>query len=466
MKLYFWLASFILAHACHPTLAAQPTAADYDASVLTFRKTLTDLVRAKTVNPPGNEARAVDILQARLKAHGIKGEVIEFGPGRSNLIARLKGTGGKKPLLLLAHIDVVGADNQAWTVPPYDVTEKDGYLYGRGVRDDLGMAVANLEIFLQLKKQKAPLKRDVILAFTGDEESGGAGIKAVLEKKPDLLDAEIALNEGGGIVTDTTGKVLLVNLVSAEKTYQDFALTVKGSTGHSSVPQGVNSIEVLAQGLERFSRHKENDRLLPVTREYFRQRAAIESPEIARAMKDLANSKGKLPAKALAVIQKNPVIYALLHTTCVPTMLGGGTRVNALPSEATANINCRILPDETIPQVQKRLQGILRDPRIVITAEGDMATGGASDIQGPLPSAVQKLTQATWPGVPVIAAMVNGATDARFLRNRGMQVYGLSPLGDPEADAARAHGIDERILVSTIRPGLEFYYNLVSELAL
>lgn len=377
-----------------PLFAAEPTSADFDASVKTFRKTLEQLVRAKMVNPPGNEARAIPIIKARLKAAGIDSKVLEFGPGRSNLVARLKGNGEKKPLLLIAHTDVVGANNQNWSVPPYQVTEKDGYLYGRGVRDDLGMAVANLEIFLQLKKFKVPLKRDVILAFTGDEESGGAGIKAILAKHPEWLDAEIALNEGGGLVTDENGKVILVNLVSAEKTYQDFALTVKGSTGHSSVPQGDNAIEILAQGLERFSRYKQEDRLIPVTREYFKKRAAIEPPAIAKAMRELAESKGgRLPKSALAEIAKNPMLNALVHTTCVPTVLSGGTRVNALPSDAVANINCRILPDEAIPVVQKRLEAILKDPRIVVTADGDFAIGGASEVNGTLPTAVEKVIE-------------------------------------------------------------------------
>jgi acetylornithine deacetylase/succinyl-diaminopimelate desuccinylase-like protein len=444
------------------TFAAPP---DFDSSSKSFQQTLKALVAAKTVNPPGDERKAVEILKTRLKKEGIAFETLDFGPNRTNLVARLKGTGAKKPLLLLAHTDVVGAANQNWSTPPHEMTEKDGFLYGRGVSDDLGMAVANLETMINIKRSGLTLQRDIIAAFTGDEESGGAGIKAIIEKHPEWIDAEFGLNEGGGLVTDESGKISLVNLVSAEKTYQDYTLQVSGTTGHSSVPHGDNAINILAQGLARFSRSTIDNRLLPVTRGYFKKRAAYETGAKAKAMRDIAASKGALPRKAVAVIAQYPMLYALLHTTCTPTLLTGGTRENALPSFATANINCRILPDETIADVQKRIQTVINDSRVKIVVSGDFATGGASSVDGAVPAAVKKVVQATWPGTPIIDAMVNGATDSRFLRTRGIQMYGISPLAQLEGDTARAHGIDERILISTIKPGLEFYYKLVSELA-
>jgi len=438
---------------------------DFDASTKSFRQTLEDLVHAKTVNPPGGEKRAVDIIKKRLKKADIDFETLDFGPDRTNIVARLKGNGEKKPLLLLAHIDVVGAANQNWTVPPHEVTEKDGYLYGRGVRDDLGMAVANLETVIAIKRAKIPLKRDIIVAFTGDEESGGLGIKAVIAKHPEWVDAEIGLNEGGGIVADANGKPISVNLNTAEKTYQDFLLKVNGTTGHSSIPHGDNAILILTQALARFSKLTHVDHLLPVTRDYFLKRAAIEPKDVAQAMLAVARAKGPLPKKAVAELEKHPLLYALLHTTCVPTLLTGGTRENALPSNATANINCRILPDESIEQVKKQLTAAIADPRVEIITNGDFAVGGASPVDGVVPQAVEKTIHATWPGIPIIASLVPGATDSRFLRTRGVQMYGISPLAELEADATRAHGIDERILISTIRPGLEYYFNLVKELA-
>lgn len=449
---------------CHSVLAAEPV--DFDRSTKTFRQTLEALVRAKPVNPPGNEARATEILAARLKAEGIPFQTMEFAPGRTNLVARLKGTGEKKPLLLLAHTDVVGTENQDWSVPPHELTEKDGFLYGRGTRDDLSMAVSNLETFINLKRSGEKLKRDVILAFTGDEESGGSGIRAMLEKHPEWVDAEIGLNEGGALIHDETGKVTSALLSVAEKTYQDFTLLVKGTTGHSSVPKGDNAIYLMSAALDRLAKFKPKERLLPATREYFKKRATLEKkPEVAKAMTDLANATGALPKKALAVLEKDPLIGPQLFTTCIPTTIQGGVRMNSLPPDVKVNINCRILPDEPITNVERRLAQIIQDPRIQISKAVGFGVGGASPVAGTVPDAVRKVMAEMFPGAPVIASMVTGATDSRFLRTRDVQMYGLSPISTMEIDFARSHGIDERISVSAIRPGLEYEYRLVLELA-
>ncbi len=441
------------------------SAVDYERSVQDFRKTLAALVKAKMVNPPGNEARAVEILGARLKSEGIDYKVMEFAPGRSNLVARLKGSGKKRPLLLLAHTDVVGAENQDWSSPPYELTEKDGFLYGRGAVDDLSMAVANLETFLNLKREKVSLQRDVILAYTGDEESGGAGIQALLEKHPDWVDAEIALNEGGRVITDENEKPLYVSMSTAEKTYADFTLSVKGTTGHSSMPKGENAIFLLAEALHKLNEFKPQTRLVPATREYFRHRAQSEKqPELAQAMKDIVAAKGVLPKKAVQALLKSPFYAPLLMTTCVPTIIAGGIRANALPPDATVTVNCRVLPDEPVSNVKRRLEEIVQDSRIVVSIRKDMGQGGSSALTGVIPSAVQKITKEMYPEIPVISAMMNGATDSRFLRNRDVQVYGLSPFAIPEMDTSRSHGADERLPVKSIRPGLEYQYRLVVEL--
>lgn len=436
---------------------------DYAVLAKSFRKTLGDLVNAKTVSPPGNEKRAVEILAARLKKEGIPFHTMDFAKNRSNLVARFKGTGEKRPLLLLAHTDVVGVDQQNWTTPPHVMTEKEGFLYGRGVQDDLGMAVANLEVFLALKKLKISLKRDVIIAFTGDEESGGEGIKAILKEHPEWIsDAELGLNEGGSPVTDNNEQVMFVNMATAEKTYQDFVVQAKGATGHSSLPHGDNAIELIAQAVERLARYKPEQRLLPVTREYFKKRAEIEKGDLARAMKDIAGSQKRFSEKSLKELEKYH-LQNLLITTCIPTMVSGGSRVNALPPQAMANINCRILPDENIDTVKKRLLAIIDDPRVELKAEGDFSVGGSSDVAGVVPSAVEKISKQMWPGVTVIPSLLSGATDSRFLQGK-TQMYGVSPLYRLERDAARAHGVDERIPVGAIVPGLEFLYKLVLEI--
>ena len=446
-------------------LATAQAATDFSALTQSFRQTLGELVKADTTNPPGNEARAVAILAKRLKAAGIPYEITDFAPGRQNIVARLKGSGEKKPLLLLAHIDVVGTDGQNWTMPKHEMTEKDGHLYGRGVLDDLGMAVLNLETVIELKKSGIALKRDVILAFTGDEESGGLGLRTLLKERPELVDAEIALNEGGGAVNDETGgPVKYVRLQMAEKTYQDFTLTAKGPTGHSSVPQKENAIYKLSRALTNVQKFWPAPRLIPVTREYFRQRSALEKPETGKAMLAVATAKGKLPAKALAVLEKNPVIAAQLRTTCVTTMLSAGTKVNALPPSASANINCRIMPDETIESVEKQLLKLINDPSLTLAREPEFGTSPAAPTDGEVPKVLQKLAKEIW-NVPVIPTMSTGATDSRYLREKGVAAYGFSAMPVHETDILRAHGIDERIQLTSIRPGLEFMQRLVIELA-
>lgn len=460
MKFFFFLCT-ALASTIQTTLPRP----DFNEEHLHFRKHLGEMVKLDTSNPPGNEARIVKYVEPLLKEAQIPYEVIDFGPNRQNIIARLKGSGELKPLLLLAHTDVVGTERQSWTSEPHRVVEKEGYLIGRGVLDDLGMAVASLQVFLLLKKWNISLKRDVILALTGDEESGGLGVRAILDRRPELLNAEIAFNEGGGIELGSDGHPELISLQVAEKTYQDFILTAKGTTGHSSVPLADNAIYRLSQALEKLSRFTPEARLIPVTREYFSRRAEFEPASMAKAMNRLTQAKGKLPKDALAVIEKNPSYAATLRTTCTATMLSGGTRVNALPSEATATLNCRILPDEKLEEVKNTLAKVIQDPHVTIAPLKEFDQGGASPFEGEIPDAVEFISKKFLKGIPVVPALSKGASDSRFLRMRGIKAYGFNPIAMKIEDTRRAHGIDERILISSITPALELYYSLVTHLA-
>lgn len=444
---------------------ATPGGVDYDAAAREVRDVLATLVAVDTSNPPGNEARAVAIGGERLRAAGIAFEVTDFAPGRQNLVARLHGDGREPPLLLLAHSDVVGAGGQPWTSDPHVMTERDGYLTGRGVDDDLGMATVALEVVLLLQRQGTPLRRDVILAWTGDEESGGAGVRWLLANRPETIHAALALNEGGGVILDDGGRVKFASLQTAEKTYQDFEVTARGPTGHSSVPLAENAIYELAAGLDRLGRYRFPARLLPVTRAYFGARAAVEEPELARAMRAVAASKGT-PARApLAILDRDPTLAASLRTTCVATTIGGGTGRNALPAEATANVNCRILPDETPADVQRTLTGVLADARLQVRATDEFGRAEPSPLDGEGPTAVRRVLDAMWPGVPIVPFMSRGATDSRYLRAAGIPAYGISPIATTELDARRAHGVDERIPVVSLRTGVEFFHRLVLELA-
>ncbi|HWM88274.1 MAG TPA: M20/M25/M40 family metallo-hydrolase, partial [Kofleriaceae bacterium] len=402
---------------------------------------------------------------AQLRQAGIRYEVSEFEKGRGNLVARIKGDGSARPLLILAHIDVVGARGQAWSTDPHRMIEKDGHLIGRGVSDDLGMAAVALEVMRLLAQNRVPLRRDVILAWTGDEESGGKGIRWLVQHRRASIDAELAINEGGGILLDERGKPKLVALQMAEKTYQDFEIRALGPTGHSSVPLDDNAIYRLSRALDRLGKHRFPARLLPVTRAFFAGRADREPPALARAMRALASARGRLPAGPLATIEADPILRANLRTTCVATLVSGGTRENALPADARANVNCRILPDETSDDVRRQLVKIIDDPQLRVRALEDFTRANPSPLDGPGPAAIRKIIGEMYPGTPVIPAMGRGATDSRHLRAIGIASYGLVPMPNTEANSRRAHGIDERIPTASLRSGVELLYRLVIELA-
>jgi len=447
-------------------LAAAPAGAtDYDAAAVRARGLLDALVSANTSNPPGNEARAAALGAERLAEAEIPFARAPFAPGRENLVARLQGDGSLPPLLLLAHTDVVGAEGQAWTSDPHRLTQEDGVLVGRGVADDLGMAALILEVLLLLHEEHTPLARDVILAWTGDEESGGSGIRHLLAESPDAIEAAFALNEGGRIRLDDDGTPTWIELQTAEKFYQDYVVVARGETGHSSVPLADNAIYRLAAALTRLEAHRFPARLLPVTRAHFAARAPFEPPERARAMRALAESKGALPADALAVLDADPVLAASLRTTCVATLLSAGTRVNALPAEAQATINCRILPEETPEQVQQTLARVFADPKLVITPTEEFGFGTPSPLDGPVLEALSSVSQQMWPGLPIVPFMSRSATDSRFLRAHGVAAYGIEPIPLTDPDSRRTHGIDERIPADGLRTGIEFLHRLVLALA-
>jgi acetylornithine deacetylase/succinyl-diaminopimelate desuccinylase-like protein len=445
--------------------AGTSAAVDYEAVARDARVLLTALVAADTSNPPGNEARAVALGVERLRRAGIPYEVTEFAPGRRNVVARLRGDGSAPPLLLLAHTDVVGAVGQAWSSEPHVVTERDGFLLGRGVDDDLGMATLALEVLLLLHERHVPLRRDVILAWTGDEESGGAGIRWLLAHRPETIRAGLALNEGGSPVIGDDGRVKFVSLQTAEKSYQDYEISARGPTGHSSVPLAENAIYRLSAGLARLARFRFPARLLPVMRAYLAARAGVEEASLARAMRAAAGANGAIPAAALAVLDRDPLLAASLRTTCVATTITGGTRRNALPADAVANVNCRILPDESTADVQRTLARALDDAELTIRPTDEFGAGAPSPIDGEGPGAIRRVADGLWPGVPLVPFMSRVATDSRFLRDAGIPSYGLSPLATTEADARRAHGVDERIPLASLRTGAEFLHRLVLEIA-
>jgi acetylornithine deacetylase/succinyl-diaminopimelate desuccinylase-like protein len=437
------------------------------ASADETRDLLAELVAIDTTNPPGDEEKVARLVAARLEKAGVKAEVVPFGNGRANVIARLKGDGTRKPLLLLAHEDVVGATGQPWTVPPFQLTEKDGWLYGRGVQDDKGWAACAVSVFLELARSKAKLHRDVVLALTGDEESGGEGIKQVLAKRPELLgDVELSLNEGGTIRLDASGKPILVLYQPSEKIYNDFELTANGLGGHSSVPNDENAIYRLARALDKLAAYRFAVRLTPAIRDSLRATAAGQPADRAKALRAVADAKEAPPADALAIVDAYPLTRAMVRTTCVATKLKGGTRENALPVEAKATVNCRILAADGPAEIKKALDAMMAPEKVSVKLVKDNGSGPDVPNEGVVVDAIKKVArEQLGTGVTISASVGLGATDSRYLRQKGVQAYGIGLLAKPEELIRAPHGPDEGVPAASLARGVKFLRALVHKLA-
>lgn len=419
----------------------------------------------------GNETAALRPIAERLKREGIASEIVESAPGRGNLVARLAGDGSKKPLLLLAHVDVVPVEGQPWTVPAFPSTEKDGFLYGRGVADDKAMAAAFTAVVLDLARKKTPLARDVILALTAGEETGGlVGVEWLVKHRPELIKAEIALNEGGGLVTSPDfGEIQLAGIGVAEKQYQSYRIIARGGGGHSSAPKpGEDPALALARALVKVGELRFPARVLPEVRASFAAAASWEKAPLDGALRRAAQSAPRLLPEDEKIIAADRAYGSLVRTTCVTTMLSGSPQDNVLPTTAEAVVNCRIMPDETRAQTLATLVKTIGDPKLEVKPEQDDGVGPPSPVTGEVPAAIEKVAHAMFPHAAVAASMSTGATDSRHLRAAGVLAYGVSaaPTSIDEGRAGRgAHGPDERRPVKWLGPAANYLRNIVTELA-
>ncbi|RZT06255.1 Acetylornithine deacetylase/Succinyl-diaminopimelate desuccinylase [Duganella sp. CF402] len=430
-----------------------------------------ELVETNTTNSIGSCTLAAQKMAKRLKAGGFKDSEIQLvippgGPKKGNLVARLKGDGSKKPLLLLAHIDVVEANREDWERDPFKLVEENGMFYARGASDDKAMAAAFVNNMLLYKKEKLPLKRDIILALTCDEElvpSKFDGAEYLVNHQRALIDAEIALNEGGGGLLDKEGKPVRHGIQAGEKIYQSFQLEVTNPGGHSSAPFKDNAIYHLADGLSRLGQFSFPFKLSPVTRAFYERMSKVEKGQVAEDMKAILQDPPDQAAldRLYAV---SPVHNSTVRTTCVATKVDAGHADNALPQRARAIVNCRILPGEPIAEVQATLQRVVADDKIKITRVGDGVDGPMPPMPPALMKAVEEISNDMWPGVPVIPTMSTGGTDGRFLNNAGIWTYGISGMfHGPEGSGA--HGLNEHIRVKSLYDGQEYLYRLGKRLA-
>jgi acetylornithine deacetylase/succinyl-diaminopimelate desuccinylase-like protein len=443
------------------------TSAKSAAFVADTRAALDALVAVDTSH--GHETDALQPIAAQLRPL-MPVELIESAPGRGNLVARYKGTGAKKPLLLLAHVDVVPIEGQPWTVPPFQITEKNGFLWGRGVNDDKAMAAVVVALALEIGRTRPALSRDVIFALTAGEETGGAaGARWLAENRKDLIDAEIALNEGGSERLDDDGKhVIGVGLGAAEKTFQSYRLVVHGKGGHSSLPPtDADPVLSLARALVKIGQYRFPPHVVPAVKEQLAADAKLEPPAVGEAEARVAGS-GQVTDDDERAVAKEPLVNALLRTTCVTTQLVGAPQDNVLPTTAEATVNCRILPDETREQTLAALQRVIDDPAVTITPTADFGFGPYSTVDAELSRAMRKAVDSAWPGAPIVQTMGTGATDSRHLRSVGIRAYGVdvSPVSRAESVAGHeAHGPDERRPAAWLASGALFLRTLTYELA-
>jgi acetylornithine deacetylase/succinyl-diaminopimelate desuccinylase-like protein len=428
-----------------------------------------ELVEIDTTTATGDTKQAAEAMAARLRAAGFaEGDIQVFSPAprKGNLVARLRGTGARKPILLLAHIDVVPARREDWSFDPFKLTEQGGYYYARGSGDDKFMAAAFVTNMIRYKQEGYKPDRDIIMALETDEEildADALGIQWLLKNHRDLIDAEFALNEGGGVGLKD-GKAIRNSVQTTEKVSLGYQLTVTNRGGHSSVPTKDNAIYHLAEGLVRLSKFNFPQKFNDTTRAYFERIAQFENEQTAADIRAALSDKPDPSAMSFTRLAANPAYNAQLRTTCVATMLEGGHAINALPQLATAKVNCRIMPGESVDEVKTTLERVLADDQIAVTQLGQPVLSAPSALHEEIMGKIEKLSQEFWPGAVVLPTMSAGATDGSYLRNAGIPTYGHSGLASDINDI-RAHGKDERVLVKSFQEGDEYLYRLVKMLS-
>ena len=445
-----------------------------DAARQLSRDIFRELIQVNTTDSVGNNTRAAEAMAKRLRDAGFPANDIHvLGPNdrKGNMVARFRGVGAKKPVLILGHLDVVEARREDWTTDPFQFVEKDGYFYGRGTQDMKVDDAILVTTFIRLKREGYRPDRDLILALTSDEEGGKSnGVDWLLKNHRDLIDAEFVINQDAGGVTTVNGKVINIDIEASEKQYADFELTSLNPGGHSSLPTPDNAIYHLTDALSRLEHTPFPVELNQVTRTYFERRATLENPQIRADMNAVLHNPPD--PGAVERLSREPRYNSMLRTTCVATRLAAGHANNALPQTAQAIVNCRILPGHSPEETRQALARVFNDPKVVVRYLG--AIGGedtAPDSKGfpvvlPSPEVLrplERLASEMWPGAPVIPEMETGASDSKYTVAAGIPSYGFNCVAIDQDDV-RAHGKDERVRVSAYYDGVEFTYRYLKAL--
>ena len=423
---------------------------------------LADVIRIDTQNPPGGETAAANALARKLEAEGIRAEVLESSPGRGNLHARLRGTGGAAPVILLAHLDVVPADPRGWRLPPFSGSLEHGYVHGRGALDAKGVAVVELMALVALKRSSVPIDRDVILLATADEEMGGkAGAGWIVQHRPELLgNAQYLLTEGDHIHLSQGGKKV-IQVAVGEKTPCWVKLVARGEGGHGSTPPAQTAVTRLIRALDKLRRYRTGVRLVRPVEEYFAALAPLEREPLRSKLAHLSEALED-PA-FLAEFTRNPRQNALIRNTMTPTVLDGSPKTNVIPEEASAQLDCRLLPGERPAEFLALLREVISDDTIRVETLLSFPAS-SSDPSSGLMAAIRQLAATDLGGAPVVPSVIPGFTDSHYFREHGVASYGFVPFVLSEDDEKTVHGVNERISVENLRDGVRRLVTLLRAL--
>ena len=453
----------LLLLAAVPAVAADALRPDQVA----YRELFRELVETNTTLSSGSCTEAAEKMAARLHKAGMPDSDLHLfalpeHPKEGGLVAVLPGSDpAARPMLLLAHLDVVEAKRADWTRDPFTLVEEDGYFFARGVADDKAMASIWVDTLVRFLQDGFKPRRTIKLALTCGEETNGAfnGAEYLSTQRRDLIDAAFALNEGAWGTLDEQGRRVMMTVQAGEKASQNYELEVRNPGGHSSRPVKDNAIYHLAAGVTRLSAYEFPIRLNDTTRVYFSRMADIKGGEVGAAMRALV--RDPTDAKAVAVVTQDPTWNAMLRTTCVATTLDAGHATNALPQRARANVNCRIYPDQSFEDVRQALERVVADPDIKVTkleTRGPMAK--APPLTPGIMQPIEEVAAKIYPGVPVLPLFQAGATDGQFLGAVGIPTYGIGGLFFDQ-DLGGVHGLNERIRVRSLYDGRDYLYELV-----
>jgi acetylornithine deacetylase/succinyl-diaminopimelate desuccinylase-like protein len=440
---------------------------------------LQEVIRIDTSNPPGKEGALAEFLAAKFRPLGFEVDIIQTPEaGKAHFIARIRGDGSKKPILLAAHADVVGVERDKWTLDPFAGIVKDGYIYGRGAIDFKGGLAVFAQAVLMLAKNKVPLARDVIFLSEADEEGGRYNTSWLAESHWDKIDCEYSLNEGGWIIKRADGKVRYVSISTADKGGVSLLFTARGKSTHSSMPQPDSAIFTLAKALSKVADYDTKPLLIASTREFFLTLAKTSEPPMSTYFTNLVNGTPEQVKEADREISKDPLLHAIMRNTIAPVLMQAGFRGNVIPGSAEATLNFRMIPGSNVADLIGEMKQVINDPRVEITLASSALGGNRSpevlERMSKIPPSTQETdlyaalvreSKSVYPEAAVTPYLFQAGTDSMAWRSRGIPVYGIYPYPIDAEDLSRMHGNDERVSIESLRTGTELIYKTLLDVA-